>query len=126
MKSRNENSARRIASVSLLIVALAAPCGSSAQGREERKVEGRVLEVKVRLCQMKPRGCAGSMVLETDREGRRERLTVQVRLGVPIRHGDDYVMLGVLRGSAVKVVHVTENGTIVAQWIEVLEKVQPE
>ncbi|MBI2753743.1 MAG: hypothetical protein HYX46_09570 [Betaproteobacteria bacterium] len=88
----------------------------------ERKVEGRVLHVKVTLCQFKPRGCAGYMILDAGRDGRREQVTVQVRLGVPIRHGEDYVLLATLPGSAVSVTHVIEKDAIVARSIEVLER----
>jgi hypothetical protein len=111
----------RLVRALLLTVALTAPGDGSAQGREERRVEGRVLETKLQICQLKPRGCAGSMILETECGGRRARLSVRVKLGVPIRHGDDYVSLGVLGGSLVKVVYATEKDSIVAQSIEVLE-----
>jgi hypothetical protein len=107
--------------VLLLMIALAAPGDGSAQGREERRVEGRVLETKLTICQLKPRGCAGTMILESERAGRREQLTVRVQLGVPIRRGEDYISLGVLGGSRVKVVYVTEKDSIVARSIEVLE-----
>jgi hypothetical protein len=111
----------RITRALLLTIALAASGEGSAQAREERRVEGRVLETKLQICQLKPRGCAGTMILETERAGTRERLSVRVQLGVPIRRGEDYVSLGVLGGSRVKVVYITEKGSIVAQWIEVLE-----
>lgn len=111
----------RLARALLVMIALAGPGDGGAQAREERRVEGRVLETKLTICQLKPLGCAGTMILETERAGKRERLRVRVRLGVPIRRGDDYVSLGVLGGSRVKVVYVTEKNSIVARSIVVLE-----
>jgi hypothetical protein len=113
----------RFARALLLAIALAAPGDGSAQVRssEERRVEGRVLEVKIAICQMRPRGCAGSLILDAGRGARPQRLTVRVQLGVPIRYGDKYVMLGGLVGTTVKVVYVNEKDSIVARWIEVLE-----
>ena len=93
----------------------------AARAEVEEKIEGRVLHVKVTLCQFKPRGCAGYMILDAGHGGRREQLTVQVRLGVPIRRGEDYVLLGNLPGRAVSVTHVVEKGAIVARSIEVLK-----
>lgn len=98
---------------------VALPAGADADA--ERRVEGKVLRATVTLCQLKPRGCAGYFVLDADRQGRREQVTVQVRLGVPIRRGDDYVLLATLPGSVVSVVHVAEKGAIVARSIEVME-----
>jgi len=110
----------RIAPVAALLLAFLS--GGAAQAEVEKKVEGRVLQVRVTLCQYKPRGCAGYFVLDAMREGRREQLTVQVRLGVPIRNGEDYVLLATLPGRVVSVTHVVENGAIVARSIEVLER----
>lgn len=112
---------RRIVGVSLVIAVAVAPLGSPAQPGAEQKFEGRVLHTKVTLCEHRARGCAGYMILETDLRGRRERVMVQVRLGVPIRHGDDYVYLASLGGKLVSVIHVTEKGAIVARAIQVLD-----
>jgi hypothetical protein len=59
------------------------------------------------------------MILETGQRGRREQVMVQVRLGVPIRHEDDYVYLPSLGGKLVSVTYVTEKDAIVAKSIEV-------
>ena len=112
---------RRIAAFFLLIAGLAAPLTGAAQAIAERRIAGKVLHLKVTLCESRPRGCAGHMVVEVDREGGHEQVMVQVRLGVPIRRGDDYVLLGTLPGRLVSVVHVTEKGAIVAKSIEVLK-----
>jgi len=105
-----------------LVLALALAFSGAASADSEKKLEGRVLQVKVTLCQYKPRGCAGYFVLDAMREGKREQLTVQVRLGVPIRNGEDYVLLATLPGRLVSVTHVVEKNAVVAQSIEVLEK----
>jgi hypothetical protein len=114
---------RHITGVLALLAALAAPLSGAADA--ERKFEGLVLRTHVTLCQLKPRGCAGYMDVETERAGRRERWTVQVRLGVPIRYGDDYVYLATLDRNVVSVTHVSENGAIVARSIEVLKRATP-
>ena len=62
------------------------------------------------------------MILDAAREGRREQLAVQVRLGVPIRRGDDYILLANLLGRTVSVTYVLEKGALVARSIEVLDK----
>jgi hypothetical protein len=62
------------------------------------------------------------MVVALAGKGRREQVTVQVRLGVPIRRKDEYVLLPTLRGSMVAIVHIVEEGSIVARSIEVLKK----
>ena len=108
---------RHIACAWFLVAAIA----GAAQAGAEQRLEGMVLRTKVTLCEFRPRGCAGFMVLEIEREGRRERLTVQVRLGVPIRRGDDYILLATLPGRFVSVIHVAEKGAIVAKSIEVLK-----
>ena len=111
----------RIAAVFLLIAGLAVPLAGAAQASAERSIEGKVLHAKVTLCEFRPRGCAGYMVVEIDRDGRREQVMVQVRPGVPIRRRDDYVLLPTLSGRLVSVVHAMEKGAIVAKSIEVLE-----
>lgn len=116
---------RVLVCISLLAAALVVPPGAGAQTGAERRIEGNVLHVTVTLCQLRPRGCAGYFVLEANRQGRREQVMVQVRLGVPIRRGEDYVLLGALSGSAVSVVHVVEKGAIVARWIEVADIASP-
>ena len=79
-----------------------------------------MLHTKVTLCEHRARGCAGYLILETGQRGRHEQVMVQVRLGVPIRHGDDYVYLASLGGKFVSVIYVTEKGAIVARAIKVL------
>lgn len=124
--ARSTNSRRRgRREVLFAISGLALQLAGVAAAAPERKIRGRVLQVTVTLCQLRPRGCAGYLVLETDREGRREQVIVQVPLGVPIRHEDDYVFLATLPGSVVSVVHVIVKGAIVARSIEVADVAGP-
>lgn len=109
----------------LLAAALVALPALAAGPSAERRIEGRVLHATVTLCQLKPKGCAGYFVLDAERSGKREQMTVQVRLGVPIRHGEDYVLLATLPGSVVSVVHVVDKGAIIARWIEVRDIAAP-
>lgn len=111
---------RGIAGIFVLIACLAAPLGRAALASTESRFEGVVLRTHVTICQFKPRGCAGYMEVATERGGRRAQWTVQVRLGVPIRRGDDYVYLASLGGKRVSIVHVNEDGAIIARSIEVL------
>jgi len=113
---------RHIVGALLLCSCVFAPFTGAARAGAEQKLEGLVLRTNVTLCQLKPRGCAGYFVLETERGSRRERVTVQVRLGVPIRHEDDYVFLASLSGNLVSVTYVSEKGAIVARSIVVLYK----
>ncbi|MEW6688490.1 MAG: hypothetical protein AB1452_05280 [Pseudomonadota bacterium] len=108
-----------------LLALLAALPGRADAAGEERRIDGRVLRVTVTLCQLKPKGCAGYFILETRKAARREQVTVQVRLGVPIRHGENYVLLGTLTGSVVSVVHVIEKGALVARSIKVADIAGP-
>ena len=111
--------------IALLVAALAFPPAGAAPASAERRIDGSVVRTKVTLCEFRPRGCAGYLVLEVERGGKREQLTVQVRLGVPIRRGEEYVLLASLPGSVVSVVCVAENGAIVARSIEVTESADP-
>lgn len=97
---------------------IAAPAAPASQ---ERKFEALVLRTHITLCQFKPRGCAGYMVVAAERPGKREQWTVQIPLGVPIRRGEDYIYLASLGGSTVSVTYVNQRGGIVARSIEVIE-----
>lgn len=116
---------RRIAAAALVIWSLAVPLAPGAQPGVEQRLQGAVLSTRVTLCELKPRGCAGYMIVQTDPTGGRERVTVQVRLGVPIREGETYVALATLDGRAVSVVYVNEKGRLIARSIEVLGKMAP-
>ncbi len=116
---------RHMAAAAFLVASLVAPIGADAQAIAEQKIQGTVLRTRVTLCELKPRGCAGYMILEAERPGGRERTLVQVRLGVPIRQEERYVALALLAGHKVSVVYVKEKGGIVARSIEVLGKAAP-
>lgn len=105
----------------LLLLTLSLPAAHAAPANAELMIEGRVGKVTVTLCEFRPRGCAGYFMLEALREGRLDRLMVKVRPGVPIRHGESYVLLANLPGSLVSVVYVLEKAAMVARSIEVIE-----
>ena len=113
---------RDIANLSLLIAFLAGQLVFAAPAIAQEKIEGKVLQTKLTACEFKPGSCAGSMVIEADRQGKPEQVTVQVRLGVPIKHGGEYLYLPALRGSVVSVAHVNEKGEFVAKSIDVVKK----
>ena len=113
---------RQFAALWLLVVGFAvAPNGLAQPSADEQKFEGRVLRTRVTLCEHRARGCAGYMILDAEQRGGHEQVLVQVRLGVPIRHGDDYVYLASLGGKRVSVKYVTDKGGVVAREIEVLD-----
>ena len=116
---------RRLIAAALVVASLAVPIAAGAQAIAERKIQGKVLSTKVTMCQLKPRGCVGYMIVETDRTSGRERVMVRVRLGVPIREDESYVALAVLAGRTVSVVAVNEKGGFIARSIEVLGKAAP-
>ena len=113
--------ARRIAALLVATACMAALPALAAPASIEGKFEGLVLRTRVTVCQFKPRGCAGYMVVETERAGRRVQWTVQVRLGVPIRRGEDYIYLASLGGSAISATYVSEQDAIIARSIEVID-----
>ena len=115
-----ERVVRRMTALIVVLASLALPMAVAAQAIAEQKIEGAVLRTRVTLCQLRPRGCAGYMILDAARRGGRERVLVQVRLGVPITRDKRDVALAVLAGSKVSVVYVAEKGGIVARSIEVL------
>lgn len=104
-----------------LLLALAMPAAHAVPANAELKIEGRVGRVTVTLCEFRPRGCTGYFMLEAVREGRLDRLMIQVRSGVPIRLGESYVLLANLPGTLVSVVYVLEKAAMVARSIEVTE-----
>lgn len=111
---------RKAVSIWLLIVGLMLLLTAPAPAAAEQRVEGRVLRTKITICELKPRGCAGFMVLETHHQRESDEVTIQVPLGVPIRNEDIYVYLPALDGSVVSVTYVTERGVIIARSIEVI------
>lgn len=115
-----ERVVRRMTALIVVLASLALPMAVAAQAISEQKIEGAVLQTRVTLCQLRPRGCAGYMILDAARQGGRERVLVQVRLGVPITRDERDVALAVLAGSKVSVVYVAEKGGIVARSIKVL------
>lgn len=82
-------------------------------------IEGTVAGTKLTRCTFKPGGCEGTLILETQGEGKIARITINVPLGTPIKKGDEDVYLPTLNGKAVSIVHITERGEKIAKSIEV-------
>jgi len=82
----------------------------------QERIEGKVLSTKLTVCQFKPGGCEGTMVLETAKP---EQITIKVPLGTMIQKGSETVYLPALRGRTVSVTHVTEKGERIARAIDV-------
>ncbi len=103
-----------------LIAALAATFSTlTGTALAQEKIEGKVISTKLTVCQFKPGGCAGSLLMETAAPGKREQVTIQVPLGTMIRKGEEVVYLPALRGRIVAVTHVTEKGERIARAIDV-------
>ncbi len=106
--------------VSLAFAAIIGLQTISAAAQE--KIEGTVVSTKMTLCEFKPGGCEGDLVLERKGSGgKAESTTIRVPKGTLIKKGNDYAYLPTLRGSVVAVTYVTEKGTPVAKSIEVLK-----
>lgn len=102
---------------SVLTAALAgALCTLPGAAIAQQRIEGKVVSTKLTVCQFKPGGCEGSMVLETAAPG---QVTIKVPLGTTIRKGNETVYLPALRGRTVSVTHVTEKGEKIARAIDV-------
>lgn len=94
-------------------------------GFGQEKIEGVVVSTKLTKCSFKPGGCEGSLVLEAQRAGKPEPVTIRVPLGTQIKKGNEYAYLPALKGNLVSVTHVTENGEKVAKTIEVIKTAKP-
>lgn len=94
-------------------------------GWAQEKIEGKVVSSKLTACSFKPGGCEGSLVLEAQRAGKMEQVTIKVLLGTQIKKGEEYVYLPTLRGNRVSIAHATEKGEKVAKTIDVVETAKP-
>lgn len=89
------------------------------QGLAQEAVQGKVVSTKLTHCDFKPGGCAGSLTLETENQGKASQVTINVPLGTPIRKGNETVYLPALRGKAVLIVLATEKSEKTARSIDV-------
>lgn len=103
--------------VGLLLVAL-----YPAMGLAQDRVEGTVTSTRVTLCEFKPGGCEGDLVLERKGAGQPEQMKIKVPKGTLIKKGEEVVYLPSLRGNVVAVAYVREKGEAVAKSIEVLKR----
>ncbi|WP_455153154.1 hypothetical protein [Cupriavidus basilensis] len=77
--------------------------GYPSIGVAQERVEGTVVSTKLTLCDFKPGGCEGSLVLETKAAGKPGQMAIQVPRGTRIKKGSDFVYLPTLRGNYVAV-----------------------
>jgi hypothetical protein len=94
-------------------------------GLAQEKIEGVVTGTKLTMCSFKPGGCAGSLVLEVQRDKNMEQVAVKVPLGTHIRKGDEHTYLPALRGNMVSISHIVENGEKIAKSIDVIKPAKP-
>jgi hypothetical protein len=88
----------------------------------EERIEGIVRDTVVTHCDATRRGgCAGTLTLERQAEGRIETLTINVPLGTPISRAGERVLLHALEGMRVIVTQTTGRGGRVARAIQVAE-----
>jgi hypothetical protein len=97
----------------------------SVFGLAQEKLDGVVKSTKLTMCSFKPGGCAGSLVLEVQRDKNVEQVAVKVPLGTHIKKGDEYAYLPALRGNMVTINHIVENGEKVATSIDVIKPAKP-
>ncbi len=90
----------------------------------QQQTEGKVVSTKLTLCNFKPGGCEGNLVLEPLSGGKSNPMTIKVPLGTPIKKGNEVVYLPTLRGSVVKIDYVDVQGEHVAKSVEVKAAMQ--
>jgi hypothetical protein len=91
----------------------------------QETLEGVVASTKLTACQFKPGGCAGSLVLEVQRDGKAVQVPLKVPLGTPIKRGSEFAYLPSLRGYRVVISQHEENGENVAKSIDVVASGKP-
>lgn len=92
----------------------------------DEKIEGVVTSTKMTVCKFQPGGCAGSLVLDVQRDGRTVQVPIQIPLGTPqIKKGNEIAYLPALRGNMVSISHKEENGEKIAKAVEVIKPAKP-
>ena len=104
-----------------LLASVLAAAMYPSTGFAQEKSEGTVVRTELTLCDFKPGGCEGSLVLETKSAGKLEQMTIKVPKGTLIKKSNDFVLLPALRGSVVSVSYVKDKGDNLAKSIEVLQ-----
>lgn len=94
-------------------------------GFAEEKIEGVVTSTKMTMCKFEPGGCAGSLVLDVQREGKVLQVPVKIPLGTQIKNGSETAYLPALRGKLVSIAHKEENGEKVARSIDIVKLAKP-
>ncbi len=84
----------------------------------QQQIEGTVVSTKMTACDMKPGTCEGTMVLDT-KGPTPGQVTIKVRKGTVIKHGDGYLFLPGTKGRVVAITYVEDKGEKVAKSVEV-------
>jgi len=94
------------------------PLASIAQ----EKIQGKVVRTKLTACQPRANGggCAGTLMLETNVDGKAQQMPIKVDMDTIIRKGKDFIFLPATQGSAVAVTYKVEKGEKAATSIDVV------
>jgi len=87
-------------------------------GLAQQQIEGTVVSTTLTACDMKPGTCEGTMVLDT-KGATPGQVTIKVRKGTLIKHGDGHLFLPGTKGRVVAITYVEDKGEKVAKSIEV-------
>lgn len=113
---------RRITSTRRPLIAIAfaivVPLAAASVTLPQQAIEGTVASAKLTACDPKPGGCEGSLVLEPKGVASGP-VTIKIRKGTVIKHGDGHLLLPATKGSVVAITYVEERGEKVAKSIEV-------
>ena len=84
----------------------------------QQQLEGTVVSTKMTACDMKPGGCEGTMTLDT-KGATPGPVTIKVRKGTVIKHGDGHLFLPGTKGRVVAITYVEDKGEKVAKSVDV-------
>jgi hypothetical protein len=105
-----------------LAASLLALVGQLAHALADERIEGVVRHTTVAHCDAtKAGGCAGTLIMERQTDGKAGPLTVRVPLGTPISCGNDNVHLHRLHGKTVVVTLISDSNGTVARAVQVAE-----
>lgn len=93
-------------------------CAPVSVSFAQQQIEGTVVSTKLTACDMKPGTCEGTMVLDT-KGATPGPVTIKVRKGTVIKHGDGYLFLPGTKGRVVAVTYVEDKGEKVARSVDV-------
>lgn len=84
----------------------------------QQTIEGTVTSAKLTACDPRPGGCEGNLVLEP-KGAAAGPLTIKIRKGTVIKHGDGHLLLPATKGRVVAITYIEDKGEKVATSITV-------